>query len=61
LRIQLGLPTGTENAIAFGMAGRSRELIHARRIDIAAMLRIDEWNGRRRMDVEIRDFHPADG
>jgi single-stranded-DNA-specific exonuclease len=61
LRIQLGLPTGTANAIAFGMAGRSRELIHARRIDIAAMLRIDEWNGRRRMDVEIRDFHPADG
>jgi single-stranded-DNA-specific exonuclease len=60
LRLQLALPGGMAKAIAFGMAGRSKELLFARRIDIAALLKIDQWNGQRRLDVEIKDFRPTD-
>jgi len=60
LRVQLGLPGGMANAIAFGMADRSQELIHARRIDVAVGVRVDEWNGRRRMEIEIKDFRAAE-
>lgn len=60
LRLQLALPGGMAKAIAFGMADRSKELLFARRIDIAAVLKIDHWNGQRRLDVEIRDFRPTD-
>jgi single-stranded-DNA-specific exonuclease len=59
LRFQLGVPGGTVKAIAFGMAARSKELVTARGIDIAAALKIDTWNGQRRLDVEIKDFRPA--
>ncbi|MCC6790089.1 MAG: single-stranded-DNA-specific exonuclease RecJ [Thermomicrobiales bacterium] len=60
LRLQLALPGGLVKAIAFGMAARSKELLFARRIDIAALVKIDQWNGQRRLDVEVKDFRPTD-
>lgn len=60
LKLDLGLPGGVAKAIGFGMAHRSQELLHARRIDIAATLKVDRWNGQRRLDVELKDFRPAE-
>lgn len=59
LRLQLGTPAGIAKAIAFGLAERSRELVSGRNVDIAAVLKIDNWNGQRKLDLEIRDFRPA--
>ena len=59
LRLQLGTPRGTVKAVAFGAAARSQELLHHRRIDIAAVLKIDHWGGKPRLDVEVRDYVPA--
>lgn len=60
LRLQLALPGGMAKAIGFGMASRSKELLFARRIDIAALVKIDQWNGQRRLDVEVKDFRPSE-
>lgn len=59
LRLQLVFPAGTVKAIAFGKADRSKEFLHARTVDLAAVLKIDTWNGNRRLDIEVKDFRPA--
>ncbi len=59
LRLQLVFPGGTVKAVAFGKAERSKEFLHARTVDLAAVLKIDTWNGNRRLDIEVKDFRPA--
>jgi single-stranded-DNA-specific exonuclease len=60
LRVTFGLPSGTMKAIAFSMANRSKELMLSRQVDVAATLKVDTWNGQRRLDVEIKDFRPSE-
>ena len=59
LRLQLVFPGGTVKGIAFGKADRSKEFLHDRTVDLAAVLKIDTWNGHRRLDIEVKDFRPA--
>jgi single-stranded-DNA-specific exonuclease len=59
LRMQLDLGKGSVKAIGFGLADRSRELVANRRIDVAAVMKTDEWNGQRRLDLHIVDFRLA--
>jgi single-stranded-DNA-specific exonuclease len=59
LRLVLGTPRGNVKAIAFGAASRSRELILHRTLDLAASLKLDRWNGQTRIDLEVKDFRPA--
>jgi single-stranded-DNA-specific exonuclease len=60
LRLVLGTSRGNVRAIAFGAAARSRELVLNRTIDLAACLNLDRWNGQTRLDVEVKDFRPAE-
>jgi single-stranded-DNA-specific exonuclease len=60
LRLVLGTPRGNVKAIAFGAAPRSRELVLSRTLDLAASLNLDRWNGQTRLDLEIKDFRPAE-
>jgi single-stranded-DNA-specific exonuclease len=59
LRLTLGTPGGAVRAVAFGAAARSRELVPHRSLDVAATVNLDLWNGRERLDLEIKDFRPA--
>ena len=45
------------NAIAFGMAGRESEA--AGSIDLIYSIDLNEWNGRRRLDLKVADFRPS--
>lgn len=58
LRLQIGTPSGMVRAVAFGMAERSREFLHGN-VDLAFVLKIDHWNGQRRLDAEVKDFRAA--
>jgi single-stranded-DNA-specific exonuclease len=47
-------------AIAFGMAERTEELLSAGgRCCLAFTPRLNEWQGRRSVDLEVRDFQPG--
>jgi single-stranded-DNA-specific exonuclease len=59
LRVVFDVPGGQLRAICFGAASRSKELLLADRLDIVAQLSLDVWNGRQRLDLEIKDFRPA--
>ncbi|HEY7035057.1 MAG TPA: single-stranded-DNA-specific exonuclease RecJ [Thermomicrobiales bacterium] len=60
LRLVLGTPRGNVKAIAFRAAPRSRELMLTRTLDLAANLNLDRWNGQTRLDLEVKDFRPAE-
>ncbi|MEA2511245.1 MAG: single-stranded-DNA-specific exonuclease [Thermomicrobiales bacterium] len=60
LRLVLSTPRGNVKAIAFGAAPRSRELVLSRTLDLAACLNLDRWNGQTRLDLEVKDFRPAE-
>jgi single-stranded-DNA-specific exonuclease len=61
LRLVLQTPRGKVKAIAFGAAERSKEFLFRPDIDVAAYLNLDQWNGQTRLDLEIKDFRPAEG
>jgi len=60
LRLVLQTPRGNVKAVAFGAAERSQEFLLTPDIDVAAYLNIDQWNGQNRLDLEIKDFRPAE-
>ena len=60
LRVMLGDGYKTTKAVMFGAAGRQGELRPGMAIDVLAQLRVDRWNGADRLDVEIKDFRPAE-
>jgi single-stranded-DNA-specific exonuclease len=60
LRLDIATARSSVKAIAFGAASRSRELIQSRNLDLAASLNIDQWNGQTRLDLEVKDFRPAE-
>ena len=46
-------------AISWGGAWRSKELVGVRRVDLAGRLSINSWNGRERLQMILEDFRPA--
>jgi len=46
-------------AIAWGTAARSRELVGARGVDLVGRLEINRWNGNERLQMVLADFRPA--
>ncbi len=59
LKLHLDTPRGVVQAVAWGAAARSRELLAQPRIDLVATVGFDHWNGQRRLHVEIKDFDGA--
>jgi single-stranded-DNA-specific exonuclease len=59
LRITVDTGDGPVKVVMWGAAHRSRELLFQPRIDIAATIDADHWNGKARLHVEARDFRPA--
>ena len=49
-----------KRAVCWGAAARSRELLTQPLIDAVATLSIDHWNGKPRLDVELKDFRLAE-
>jgi len=52
--------TGRMDSIGFGLADRARDLAEGDRVDIAYMLQVDEWNGRRRAQARLIDLRIAE-
>jgi single-stranded-DNA-specific exonuclease len=46
-------------AVFWGAAWRSKELVGVRRVDLAGRLSINSWNGRERLQMVLEDFRPA--
>ncbi len=60
LKLQLRTPRGAVQAVAWGAAPRSRELLTQPRVDLVAAVGLDHWNGQRRLQVELKDWRPAE-
>jgi single-stranded-DNA-specific exonuclease len=52
--------TGRIDVIGFGMADRVRDFAHGDRLDIAFLLQIDDWSGRRRPQARLIDVRAAE-
>lgn len=59
LRLHLQVPNGITQAIAWGAAGRSRELVTRSAIDLLATIGIDHWQNQRRLHVDVKDFQSS--
>lgn len=59
LRITVETGNGQAKVVLWGGANRSRELLFQPRIDIAATIDADHWNGRTRLHLEAVDFRAA--
>jgi single-stranded-DNA-specific exonuclease len=46
-------------AVFWGAAWRSKELVGVRRVDLAGKLSINSWQGRERLQMVLQDFRPA--
>jgi single-stranded-DNA-specific exonuclease len=60
LRVMLSDGNRTTKAVMFGAAGRQGELRPGTAVDVLAQLKVDSWNGADRLDIEIKDFRPAE-
>jgi single-stranded-DNA-specific exonuclease len=49
------------SAIAFRQGYRANKLSLAQQIDVVYMLEFNNWNGERRMQLEIKDLRPSEG
>ena len=61
LRITFRTKGTQAEAICWGAAHRSRELLHSRTIDLAGKLGVNRWNGNERIQFIAEDFRPAEG
>ncbi len=59
LRITFRTDRTQAEAICWGAAHRSRELLHTRTIDLAGTLGVNRWNGNERVQFIAEDFRPA--
>jgi len=57
LRLTLGAETDTRDAIAFRMGERLAEL--GERVDVVYYLEVNQWNGERRLQLNVQDIRPA--
>ena len=60
LKLKLASPRGEVGVLAWNAASRSRELVGRRRLDVLLTLGDDRWNGQRRLQPVLRDFHVLD-
>jgi single-stranded-DNA-specific exonuclease len=58
LKIHTAGPAGNVDAILWGGANRSRELLGARHVDIVGNLESNVWNGTHRVQLRVLDFRP---
>jgi hypothetical protein len=61
LKIHTAGPAGPVDAILWGGAGRSCELVGARAVDIVGVLESNVWNGSERVQMRLSDFRRAEG
>lgn len=59
LKLHLASGRGSVGAVFWGAAERSRELLFQPNIDAVATIGIDVWDGQPRLQVELKDFRPA--
>lgn len=57
LRLTLGAETDSRDAIAFRMGERLAEL--GERVDVVYYLEVNQWNGERRLQLNVQDIKPA--
>lgn len=60
LKLFLAMSRGEEGVIAWNAGSRSRELVGQRRLDLLVTLGIDRWQGKARLQAEMKDFRVAD-
>jgi single-stranded-DNA-specific exonuclease len=58
LRLSLGDGEQVRDAIAFSQGDRLEEL--GERVDVVYALEVNEWNGERRLQLNVRDIRPAE-
>lgn len=56
LKLHLGESGSAVDAVLWGGAARSRELVGARHVDVVGALEINHWQGTSRVQVRIEDF-----
>ena len=61
LKLHLRTSAGPVQAVSWGTAARSRDLIRLPDLDLVVTVGIDHWNGRARLAVEAKDFAEAGG
>jgi single-stranded-DNA-specific exonuclease len=59
VKVALESGRGTVDGVGWGLAARSGELRAGERIDIAYRLDVNEYQGRRTLQADLRDFRPA--
>ncbi len=60
LKLHVGVGRGTIPVVAWGAADRSSELLRDPVVDLLVALSIDHWDGQTRLQVEAKDFRPAE-
>jgi single-stranded-DNA-specific exonuclease len=56
LKIHTAGPAGLVDAILWNGAGRSRDLVGARHVDVVGHLESNVWNGNQRVQFQVVDF-----
>jgi single-stranded-DNA-specific exonuclease len=59
LRMTVATLRGPLKVLFWGAADRLREAAPGARLDLAGTLKRDTWNGRDRLQIELKDFRPA--
>lgn len=59
LRMTVATLRGPLKVLFWGAADRAHEAAPGARLDIAGTLKRDTWNGRDRLQIELKDFRPA--
>ena len=56
-----GVNTTVVDAVAFQQGAWAKELSEGSRIDIAFQLEVNEWQGRRRLQLNVQDLRAHEG
>ncbi|MDP9369295.1 MAG: single-stranded-DNA-specific exonuclease RecJ [Chloroflexota bacterium] len=60
LKLHVGVGRGAIPVVAWGAADRSSELLRDPVVDLLVALSVDRWDGQTRLQVEAKDFRPAE-
>jgi single-stranded-DNA-specific exonuclease len=61
LKILTAGPAGMVDAVLWNGAGRSRELVGVRTVDVVGSLELNTWNGSVRAQLKVSDFRESRG
>jgi single-stranded-DNA-specific exonuclease len=59
LRIKVETPGGLSDVLCWGAAERADECLRAGRIDVVGRIAVNEWGGRRSVQLVADDFRPS--